>query len=178
MRDPAKAPNRHRLERRELEGARRDQPLEPANGHLIETVAVLGGDAMLHHQQEGHLRIDRRTGTAVLDQRVAAGPRAGAGGQVDRRAADVEHIPRVLTHRDDAARAELGRREVNMGQLSNRVPDTLIDRSGHLATLGVGDRNVHVGTGDGCRDRLEAVCDGDHDVGFQALERRRQFQQA
>ena len=65
-----------------------------------------------------------------------------------------------------------------MRQLGDRVPDTLINRSGHLATLGVGDGNVHVGTGDGCRDRLEAVGDGDHDVGLQALERRRQLQQA
>ena len=85
---------------------------------------------------------------------------------------------RVLAHGDHAPAAQLGGREVEVGELRDGVADALVDRARDLAALRVGERDVHVRGRDGRGDRLEAVGDRDHDVGLQELEDGRQLEQS
>ena len=73
--------------------------------------------------------------------------------------------------------ASLVRREMQVRELGDRVADALVDRAGDLPAHRVRERDVHVGAGDRRRHRLEAVADGDDDVGLEQLEQRRQLQQ-
>jgi len=87
-------------------------------------------------------------------------------------------VARILAQGENAAGAEFGGGEMKVGELGYGVPDAFVDRARHLAALGVGQGDVHVGGGDGGRHRLEAVGDGHDDVGFEHLEGGRQLEQA
>src|SRR5207249_2470379 len=102
---------------------------------LVEAVAVLGGHWMLHDEHERLLRIDRRAGTAELLEDVTAETQVRPRGEIDRRAPDVEHPRRVLSHRDHALGGELRGREMDVRELRHRVPDALVDRARDLSAL-------------------------------------------
>ena len=75
----------------------------------------------------------------------------------------------------DALRGRLGRHEVQIRELGDRMPDLLVDGTGDLAALDVGKRDVQVARRDSGGQGLEAVRDGHDDVGLEVVERRRQF---
>ena len=65
---------------------------------------------------------------------------------------------------------------MDVRQLGDRVSDTLVDRTRDFAAHRVRERDVHVGSRDRGRHRLESISNGDHDVGIEKLEHRGQLQ--
>ena len=85
---------------------------------------------------------------------------------------------RVLAHAHYIVAGLLGRREMHVRQFGDGVANALVDRAGNLATLGVGERDIHVTGGDRGRHGLETVSDREHDIGTQIFELRGQFDDA
>ncbi len=107
-----------------------------------------------------------------------AAVRQHVGKQVDPRTTHHVYAVWLLAKAQDPVCRVLIRREVNVRQLGNRVPNTFVDRTGHFPTHRVGERNVHVSSRHRGRHCLESIPDGHDNVGIQQLEQRRQFQEA
>ena len=65
-----------------------------------------------------------------------------------------------------------------MRKFGHRMTDAFINGAGHFATHGMGDWNIHVSGRQRGRHGFKAVADGNDYVGLEALEGRRQFDQA
>ncbi len=136
-------------------------------GCCITTSSLATDRASARRRHNG--RTDRSSVARILEH---------LAGEVDRRAAGVEHAFGVLAHADHVLPRALGRDEMQIGELGDGMAHLLVDRAGDLAALDMGEREVAIGGGGGGRQRLVAVRDGDDDVGPELLEHGRKLAHA
>src|SRR5439155_8269170 len=97
--------------------------------------------------------------------------RLEAAGDVEGRRTADDDAPGLLAELDDPTRGLLGRREVEVAQLRQRVADRLVDRSlSRLAAVDVRERDRERQRSDAGREHVEAVPEDDEQVRPRAVE--------
>ena len=140
--------------------------------HLLPRFLVLRRHRMLHDDQVALREILARPDAPVSFERVEVELRLRCDlrGDVDRRTPREHDRVRLLAQLDHSLAGKRRRHQMEVGELRDGVPHLLVDRTGHFAALHVHDGNVHVGRGDGRRQRLVPVGDGDHGIRLEVVE--------
>ena len=137
-------------------------------------------DRVLHHHQVTCSGIEASTDTPVMIERVK---RLGAIGrhprcQVNRRTTSHVDRARIFTHLDQPRARAFRGDQVKIRKLGDSMAYFFINRSGHLATLHVRDRDILVSSGDRSGQRLVSVRHRDDHIGVQVVEDRGQLHHA
>src|SRR6266480_487192 len=132
---------------------------------------------MKNAEEEWPRKINNRATTTAIDdllRQLAIHLSRDVAG----RASDPKNGVRPFTHSQQVIRGPFGARKMEVRELGDRVSGAFINRTGNFTPLNMSDADVHICRRDGGGERLVAVADQQHNLGFEALELAGKFDHA